>query len=74
MLEQCRSFHSPRVNRVASTTVTRNGDQPADSIRPTGVSPPDRMRATQPTSSLPAGYVLPAGGNGSDGMSLTVYL
>ena len=56
MLEQCRSFHSLRVNRVASTTATRNGNRPAESISSTGVSPPDRMRATQPTSSLPAGY------------------
>ena len=33
--------------------------QPAGSISSTGVSPHDRVRAIQPTSSLPAGYALP---------------
>ena len=31
----------------------------AGAISSTGVSPPDRVRAIQPTSSLPAGYALP---------------
>ena len=44
MLGQCRSFHSFRVDTVASTTATRNGNRPADSISSTGVSPFYRMR------------------------------
>ena len=59
MLDQCRSFPSLKANRTAGTTVTGNENQPAGSISSTGVSPCDRVRGTQPTSSLPAGYALP---------------
>ena len=51
-------FHSLKA-KEACTEGTTEVTQPSRVISSTGVSPPDRVRATPATSSLPAGYALP---------------